>query len=607
VNSIVFFDLCSTLGFGVAFCSLFFLKKDHIYFQSRFLLYILMGLYFFVGITNILEHAGITSYFDPYEEYLEILFIPFFLFFMYTLIAKLDLEKLQAGEAALKQALERAESEQSKSNAVLAAIGDGISIQDRDLTIVYQNEIHKKLVGDHIGEFCFEAYEHNSEPCSDCPVKASFYDGRIHKAERSAQTDKGELYVEIIASPLLDQRGEAYAVIEVVRDISARKRMAEEILRAQKLESIGLLAGGIAHDFNNLLTALLGNISLAKTYAAEDGKVIAKLKAAEKASLRARDLTRQLLTFSRGGAPVKTVMNINEMVRDSCIFSLRGANVKCNFSLSDDIWPVEVDAGQLSQVMNNLVINADQAMPEGGTINVSTENVSLTSGNPMLLSPGRYVQISCVDEGHGIDVKDLPRIFDPFYSTKQEGSGLGLTTAFSIIKNHGGHITVESAHDAGAKFLVYLPAAGAEVEKRPQQDETIYKGEGRILIMDDEESIRTLAQEMLAHLGYEVIAASNGEEAVKKYEEALRGNKPFDAVILDLTVPGGMGGSEAGSRLLALNPGVKILVSSGYANDPIIAYYEKYGFRGIIPKPYKIQEMSKKLHEILGAHRKSNI
>ncbi len=563
-----------------------------------------MGLYFVVGLTNIAEHAGITSFFDPYEEYLEILFMAFFLFFMYSIIAKLELVKQLEGEAALKKALEKAGAEQSKSDAILAAIGDGISIQDRDMTILFQNEIHKKMKGDNVGSFCYQAYEQNSKPCKGCPVVASFHDGKVHKEERSVPVPNGTRYVEITASPLIDQNGEIYAGIEVVRDITNTKRMTEEVLRAQKLESIGLLAGGIAHDFNNILTALLGNISLAKTYAASDDKVIAKLVAAEKASLRARDLTQQLLTFSRGGAPVKKVMNVNELVRDSSNFSLRGANVKCNFTMPDDLWQVEVDPGQLSQVVNNLVINADQAMPEGGIISVSTENILLAQDNPMLIVPGRYVRITFADQGHGVKAEDLPRIFDPFYTTKQDGSGLGLATAFSVIKNHGGHITVEPGSGAGAKFFVYLPATEALIEETPAQNDTVYKGEGKVLIMDDEDAVRSLVQEMLAHLGYSAVSAANGEEAVDLYQAAMKENKPFDAVILDLTVAGGMGGSEASRILLTINPAAKILVSSGYANDPVMANYEKYGFCGIVPKPYKIHEMSKKLREILGASAK---
>jgi PAS domain S-box-containing protein len=600
VNLIVFLDICSALGFAAAFFSVCFIRQEHRYFTTRFFLYILTGLYFFVGLTNIIEHAGITSIFDPYEEYLEILFMPFFLFFMYTLLAKLDMEKLQNGEIALTKALEKAESEHSKLDAILAAIGDGISIQDTKFRVLYQNKVHKEMTGDHVGKLCYEAYEQKSEPCHKCPVAASFQDGKVHKAERSAPRDKGTLYVEITASPIFNPEGGVYAGIEVVRDVTTRKRMTEEILKAQKLESIGLLAGGIAHDFNNLLAAVLGNISLAKSYAAADDKVIFKLEAAEKASLRGRELTRQLLTFSKGGTPVKKVMNINALIRESSIFSLHGSGVQCVFALSDELWQVEVDPSQLSQVVNNLVINADQAMPEGGLINVSTENVLLSPGNPILLAPGRYVCIAFADQGHGIANEHLPRIFDPFYSTKEGGTGLGLATAFSIIKNHGGHIGVESVPGAGTKFSVYLPASEGRIEKVPVQDEKVYTGKGTILFMDDDAAVRTLAQDMLQHLGYNVVLSNNGAEAVHVYRAAMEENKPFDAVILDLEVPGGMGGSEAGNKILTINPAAKILVSSGYSNDSIMSYSKKLGLSGILPKPYKIQEMSRKLYEILG-------
>lgn len=599
MNLTVFLDICSTIGFGLSFYFIFFIDRDSIYYQARFLLYILTGIYFFVGLTNIMEHSGITAFFDPYEEYLEILFMPFFLFLMYTLIARLDLEKQLAGEVTLKKTLEMAESEQSKSNAILAAIGDGISIQDRNLKVIYQNEIHRGLIGDHLGEFCYEAYEGNKEPCQGCPVVASFEDGKVHTAERSNETDKGTLHVEITASPLISQSGEVVAGIEVVRDVTNRKRMTEEIIRGQKLESIGLLAGGIAHDFNNLLTALLGNISLAKIYAAGNDKTIAKLTAAEKASLRARDLTQQLLTFSRGGAPAMKSMIINELVRDSCNFSLYGTRVKCSFAMAEDLWAVKVDQGQLSQVVNNLVINAEQAMPQGGLLSVTTGNLSLAENNPMLLAPGRYVRLTFADQGHGIAAEDLPRIFDPFYSTKPDGSGLGLATAFSIVKNHGGHISVDSGPDDGTTFMVYLPATDDPVEVQPAKDEEVFRGTGKVLVMDDEEPVRILAGEMLQHLGYKAVLAESGDEALRLYKSAFEKNDPFVAAILDLTVPGGMGGSDTGKKLLAIDPEAKILISSGYANDPVMAFYEKHGFSGIIPKPYKIAELSKKLHELL--------
>ena len=600
MNLIAIFDLMATAGFGTAVLIVFFIRRDYFDLQSRILLLLSLSVYLLVSISNVLEHADITRYFDSFEDYLEILFMPFFLFFLFSVTAKLNHDQRLAAEDALRSALEKAEEEHSKLDAILAAIGDGISIQDRNFKILYQNKVHKEMVGDHAGEFCYEAYEQRSEPCPECPVEASFLDSRVHKAERSVARDKGTLFAEITASPIINQKGEVYAGIEVVRDVTNRKRMTEEIIKAQKLESIGLLAGGIAHDFNNLLAAVLGNISLAKTYAASDSKVMAKLEAAEKASLRGRELTRQLLTFSKGGSPVKKVVNINRLVRESSIFSLPASRVKCVFALSEELWPVEGDPSQLSQVVNNLVINADQAMPEGGLIHVSSENVLLSPGNLILLAPGKYIRISFTDQGQGIAAGDLPRIFDPFYSTKSGGTGLGLATAFSIIKNHGGHITVESPPGSGAKFQVYLPAAEEGVEEGSSQDEELYTGEGRILFMDDDVTLRILAQDMLQHLGYIIVLAGNGMEAVNIYKAGMEENNPFDAVILDLEVPGGMGGSEAGQKILSINPAAKILVSSGYSNESVMANLGKYGFCGIIPKPYKIQELSRKLYEYLG-------
>ena len=600
MNLIAFFDLLATVGFGIAVLAVFFIRRDYFGLQSRILLLLSLSVYLLVSISNVLEHADITGYFDRFEDYLEILFMPFFLFFLFSVSAKFNLDKRLAAEDALRSALDKAEAEHSKLEAILAAIGDGISIQDRNFKVLYQNKVHKEMAGDHAGKLCYEAYEQSSEPCPGCPVEASFLDSKVHKAERRATRDRGTLYVEITASPIINQKGEVYAGIEVVRDVTNRKRMTDEILKAQKLESIGLLAGGIAHDFNNLLAAVLGNISLAKTYAASDNKVTAKLEAAEKASLRGRELTRQLLTFSKGGSPVKKVMDINRLVRESSIFSLPTSRVKCVFVLSEELWPVEVDPSQLSQVVNNLVINADQAMPEGGLIHVSTENVLLSPGNSTLPASGKYVCVSFTDQGQGIAAGHLPRIFDPFYSTKAGGTGLGLATAFSIIKNHGGHITVESSPGSGAKFQVFLPAAPKGIDELPVQDEEVHTGEGRILFMDDDEAVRILAQDMLQHLGYNIVLASNGMEAVNIYKAAMEENNPFDAVILDLEVPGGMGGSEAGKKILTINPAAKILVSSGYSNDSVMANSGKYGFSGIIPKPYKIQELSSKLHEHLG-------
>jgi CheY-like chemotaxis protein len=360
-----------------------------------------------------------------------------------------------------------------------------------------------------------------------------------------------------------------------------------------------LLAGGIAHDFNNLLTALLGNISLAKTYAGTDTKVVEKLTAAEKASLRAKGLTQQLLTFSRGGAPIKQVMHIKEQLTDSCSFALRGANVSCGYEFQEDLWPVEVDAGQFSQVIHNLVINADQAMPEGGVVSIRAANVVLDKKNPLQLAAGNYIKISIIDQGLGINQQDLSRIFDPFFSNKPGGSGLGLATAFSIIKNHLGYITVESTPGKGTTFLVYLPAADKEAVAIQKDETVIYMGKGRVLLMDDNEEVRKTAADILSHAGYTVDLVHEGAEAVSAYRQAQETGERFDAVILDLTVPGGMGGKKTAENILAFDPAAKIIVSSGYANDPIMADYAKYGFSGVVPKPYKIQELSRVVHDVL--------
>jgi len=367
-----------------------------------------------------------------------------------------------------------------------------------------------------------------------------------------------------------------------------------------KLESIGILAGGIAHDFNNILTAVLGNISLAKLYSERGSKAFERLTVAEKAATRARSLTQQLLTFSKGGTPVKKALLISDMIRDCAEFALRGSNVSCSFSFADDLWPVEVDPGQLSHVLNNLFINADQAMPEGGRTLIRAENVTVTGQDGLAIPDGKYVKITIQDSGVGIPEEHITKVFDPYFTTKPTGSGLGLATAYSIIKGHRGLITAESSSGVGSKFHIYLPAApGLAVPERDIEGHPI-SGRGRILLVDDEESIRDVASELLAILGYQVKPARDGAEAVALYENALRSTAPFDAVIMDLTIPGGIGGKEAVQKLREINPQVKAIVSSGYSNDPVMANYRQYGFDGVVAKPYNADELSEALQKLLG-------
>ncbi|MDO9549140.1 MAG: PAS domain S-box protein [Candidatus Marinimicrobia bacterium] len=397
---------------------------------------------------------------------------------------------------------------------------------------------------------------------------------------------------------IIDYRG-GKATFAVIRDVTERKRMEKEAHRNQNLESIGILAGGIAHDFNNILTIILGNITLSKMYANPEDKVYKRLVEAEKGAMRAKDLTQQLLTFSKGGAPVREASSVAEFLKESAAFALSGSNVKCIFSIPDDIWAVEIDKGQINQVFNNLVMNADQAMPEGGIIEINAENITITPENVLPLQEGKYLKFSFTDHGIGIPSHHLDKIFDPYFSTKTKGSGLGLASAYSIIRNHNGLITVESELGVGTTFYIYLPASEEIViEKESETGKTLF-GKGKILIMDDEDFVREVAGEMLKSLGYSVEFASDGAEAIEFYKTALESGEPFAAVIMDLTIPGGMGGKEAVRKILEIDPNVKAIVSSGYSNDPIMSDCKKFGFAGVVAKPYKLSELGKTLQKII--------
>src|SRR5208283_3000207 len=403
--------------------------------------------------------------------------------------------------------------------------------------------------------------------------------------------DGTERIISDSGAPILDPKSKTIGVVLVFRDVTEKEKIRKEVSKVQKLESLGILAGGIAHDFNNLLTAILGNISIAKILAQPGDQISEKLTAAEKASVRAKDLTQQLLTFSKGGAPVKKATSIGDLIKDSVSFVLSGSNVGCKFDIADDLWPVEVDEGQISQVISNLVINAQQAMPEGGIITVSCKNISLGENMAVKLKKGEYLQFVIRDQGIGIQKEYLDKIFDPFFTTKEQGRGLGLATVFSIIKNHEGYITAESEAGAGTTFSVYLPALESQLISK-RVDNIPIQGKGKVLVMDDEEMVRNVAGEMLKMLGYHVEFSSNGVEAIAFHKKAKESGEPFDVVIMDLTIPGEMGGKEAMSKLLEIDPGVKAVVSSGFSTDPIMADFKKYGFSGVITKPYRIQEMS---------------
>jgi nitrogen-specific signal transduction histidine kinase/CheY-like chemotaxis protein len=387
----------------------------------------------------------------------------------------------------------------------------------------------------------------------------------------------------------------------VFRDVTEKTLMEDKLLKVRKLESVGVLAGGIAHDFNNILVAILGNISLAVELLDPEEKSRSLLLDAEKASLRAKDLTRQLLTFAKGGEPVKETASVAEIITDSANFSVHGSKVVCRYEIPDDLWHADIDRGQMSQVIQNLALNARQAMPEGGVIDIRCENLSADNLKSVPLPRREYVKISITDSGVGVPEENLERLFDPFFSTKKDGSGLGLSVTHSIVEQHGGHISVTSRLGVGTSFQIYLPAESSRrsTESGESAPPLNIQGKGRILVMDDEEIVRDVAREMLTHLGYEVIAVGDGEAALEAFRRSKEEGRPLDLVIMDLTIPGGMGGKEAVQQLLALDPDAKVIVSSGYSNDPIMANFRKYGFREAVLKPYRIEEMGAMVQKAL--------
>lgn len=402
-----------------------------------------------------------------------------------------------------------------------------------------------------------------------------------------------------------DNAGRPTRVIGTVLDVTKQRRAEEELRKRHTLESLGVLAGGIAHDFNNILTALFGNISIAKNClqerAPDDREVLDALNHAEGAFKRARDLAQQLLTFSSGGAPIRKAASIADLLHDSVSFVLRGSTVRAEFRVDPDLWPANIDEGQISQAINNLAINAKEAMPQGGRLRLEANNVFLSKGNEFALPTGRYIQLRIKDSGAGIPKETLENIFDPYFTTKPGGSGLGLASTYSIIKRHEGHIAVNSKPGKGTTFYLYLPASTEPVSATARSAVAVPRTMGRALLMDDDESVRQVGKALLERLGFCVELARDGQEAVDLFRAVSEGGETFDILILDLTVPGGMGGKECLDCLKRIDPTVKALVSSGYCNDPVLSEYEAYGFQGVVPKPYQLGDLEAALSQVIGA------
>ena len=427
--------------------------------------------------------------------------------------------------------------------------------------------------------------------------------------------DGRSVLMETSAAPMFDfdgklcgYRGVNRCVTDGKRSIDGdgageEKKTGADLPRSQRLEALGVLAGGIAHDFNNYLTGILGNISLAK-FALKKNEIdraSGRLTEAEKAVEMSQALTRQILTFAKGEAAERGPLAIGDVLRRSAEFALSGSKTRCRYTIAPDIWLVDADEGQLSQAVNNIVLNAEQAMPEGGVIQLRAENVVLDQSNPDGIGSGRYVKVSFEDSGCGIPDESVKTVFEPYFTTKSKGSGLGLATANAIIKSLGGHITLKSELGAGSTFFIFIPQSVHAAAVDYIETGAAMSGSVKALVMDDEEIIRDVLNEILATLGYSVEFAYDGKGAVELYSAAMVAGAPFDLVVMDLTIPGGMGGMEAVKRVLKIDPKAKVIVSSGYSGDPIIANFRDYGFCGAVTKPYRIADVSRVVKSVLAS------
>ncbi|MEW5785488.1 MAG: ATP-binding protein [Bacillota bacterium] len=510
-----------------------------------------------------------------------------------------------------KETAERMRQERDLIARMMDTSPAGIMVMNRSREIVYANARVEQILGLRFAALQ-KTLNHvmtgTEASLSGCPEEVFQkvlvlrepvynYPGTVTNAEgRTA-------HISISGAPIFSPAGRIEQVVLTVDDVTKQKQMAEEILRADKLESLGLLAGGIAHDFNNFMAVMLGNISLIKMRS-RDERIAGNLEHIEKAVLGARELTRKLFIFAKGGAPVRDTVHLRKLLLDTAGFALSGSAVTYETRVNDNLLPVEADEVQIGQVINNILINAVQAMPDGGKIELNAANVTLgydLKENGLPLPEGEYVRITITDQGTGIPADQLGKIFDPFYSTKPMGSGLGLATAYTIIQSHGGLIRVESKPGDGTTFYIYLPASTNPCPEAREENEELFFGQGRVLVMDDDELVLKACGDMLGYLGYRVSYSRDGAEAVRLYREASAAGSgsAYDIVIMDLTVPGGIGGKEAVELLRQLNPAVKAIVSSGYSNDPVVANYKDYGFSGFINKPYRIKELSALLKKVL--------
>jgi PAS domain S-box-containing protein len=515
-------------------------------------------------------------------------------------------------EGALEDISERIKVDEilKMMHRAMEASLDGILITDprvEDNPIIYCNPAFLRITGYDKDEVMFRncGFLQGNDKDQDgvYQIRKAVKTGTgCHVVLRNYTKDGAMFWNELSLAPVLNMEGEVINFVGIIKDVSERVKMDEEIIKRQKLDSLSVLAGGIAHDLNNLLTTILGNVSMARKLVKTDDKSYNLLFNSEKACERVSALTRQLLTFAKGGEPVKDLVSISNIIYGALLLAPMGTDVNYQLDLPQNLWNAELDEGQITQVLSNVLINAIQAMPVGGTIHISAENVEHTAQAvlPGRLRGGEYVRVVIRDEGVGIPNHLANKIFDPYFTTKKEGHGLGLAAAHSIIRNHGGDIGVESKVGEGTTFTIYLPAKPSVIQPTVQLTNVSLAGKrGHILILEDEAAISLILKEMLEQLGCTVETAYDGQEAIDLYRDAMDSSKPFDVVMMDLRIEGGMGGKEALARIKELDTKVKAIASSGYFEESFASNYTEYGFKAILAKPYTIEELIQILNRLL--------
>ncbi len=507
----------------------------------------------------------------------------------------LDVTERYNKELALKETKEFLE-------AIFESIQDGISVLGKDLTIKYVNPVMEKWYSESmslVGKKCYQAYHNKNEHCTPCPSIRCITSGKteVNIVQGPPSTNSPVKWLELYSYPIKDKKAnEIKGIVEFVKDITDRVNTENEISKLKKLEALGILAGGIAHDFNNLLTGVFGNLEIATLKMSKKDPAYKYIENSIKSLERAKNLTKQLLTFSKGGEPILDIVDLKDLIKTVVTFDLTGSNIKPHFNFPDNLWHVKADANQISQVISNLTINAKEAMPDGGNVYIQAENIENYENQEIGLK-GDFIRIKFQDEGVGIPENNLEKIFDPFFSTKNIKSGLGLSISYSIIKRHNGYIKVYSKEKIGTIFEIFLPAVKEKILKHKKRESTIKKLKTKnlnILIVDDEEVIKEVLKEVFGLHGFKVEEASDSKEAIEKFK-----NNKFDVVLLDLTLPGDISGKEIGKKILEIDKNAKIIITSGYSDDPVFSNYRDYGFHGTVTKPFTIDKLISEIEKAL--------